>query len=136
MVPLQEPTRGLVEGFEGDYVEDIKCGITSTYIQVRQAGEYRSYLSVSTIQPLDLRSGGVLDRSVIYVCGNQHRGQLGIPAPDTHDTPSQAFLSTATLLDLPGQSVKQIACGYEHLLVLTGEPCTSEGICPSPFDSW
>lgn len=36
----QEPTRGLVEGFQGDYVEDIKLGITSSYIQVRQGGAW------------------------------------------------------------------------------------------------
>lgn len=48
---LQEPTRGLVEGFQGDHIEDIKCGITSTYIQVRQGGE------ASLTQPLVTTQG-------------------------------------------------------------------------------
>ena len=39
MIWQQEPTRGLVEGFSGDFVENIKLGITSSYIQVKQGGK-------------------------------------------------------------------------------------------------
>lgn len=34
----QEPTRGLVEGFKGQAVQDIKLGVTSSYIQIKQGG--------------------------------------------------------------------------------------------------
>lgn len=34
-----EPTRGLVEGFKGDFVESISCGITSSMIKVKQGGK-------------------------------------------------------------------------------------------------
>jgi alpha-tubulin suppressor-like RCC1 family protein len=45
-----------------------------------------------------------------------------VPASDSGNAaPSQSFLSAACKVDLPGQSVKQIACGYEHLLLLTGQ---------------
>jgi hypothetical protein len=49
----KEPTRGLVEGFEGDHIEDIRCGITSTYIQVRQGGKYITHLAFAVFAIID-----------------------------------------------------------------------------------
>lgn len=94
----QEPTRGLVEGFSGDYVQAIRCGITSTYIQMQHG-----------------------DKSTLFVCGNHVRGQLGLPPAKTDgERPTQALTSRATLSALPdGVSVSQIRSGYEHAVALS-----------------
>jgi len=96
----QEPTRGLVEGFSGDFIEGLACGITSTFVQVKQE-----------------------DQSVLYACGNRSRGQLGLPpAARKHgEDSSQMLTSRATLVSPPDVSVAQVAAGFEHVLILSDD---------------
>ncbi|CAD6565465.1 MAG: hypothetical protein CYPHOPRED_005640 [Cyphobasidiales sp. Tagirdzhanova-0007] len=102
----QEPTRGLVEGFGGDYIEELQCGITSSYLRVKQG-----------------------DQSVVYACGNQNRGQLGIPPALTQgDRPLQSFTSRATIVSPPGASVQQLATGFEHALILSDGKLFGTGV--------
>lgn len=71
----------------------------------------------------------VKDSTALYAWGSLQRGRLGQPAfyapsertPDDHE-PELHMLSKATLVDLPPEikGIKQLATGFEHLLLLTG----------------
>lgn len=130
----EEPTRGLMEGFTGDYIEDIACGITSSYIQVRQG-----------------------DVSALYTCGNKYRGvehsrivtanahtsvsrlgQLGLPIlRSSLATPSQDLAARATLVQ-DASGIRGLAVGYESAIIVRGEfdrVCLYLLLTGSPDDS-
>lgn len=48
-------------------------------------------------------------------------GQLGVTSMVLKGSPAQAFVTKATQIDLGSVSVKDISCGFEHALVMTGE---------------
>ncbi|GAA6000427.1 hypothetical protein JCM10207_008007 [Rhodosporidiobolus poonsookiae] len=115
----QEGTRGLVEGFEGEEVLATQCSVQASYLLVRSGPASTS----------------------LYSFGNLARGRLGHPrlcppAPlDAHEQPRQHVLPRATEIRMPeGMGrIRQIAAGFEHLLVLTedgdiyGTGCNTDG---------
>ncbi|GAA6027647.1 hypothetical protein JCM8097_007963 [Rhodosporidiobolus ruineniae] len=115
----QEGTRGLVEGFEGAEVLQVAASVQASYLLVR-TGEASTAL---------------------YAFGNLARGRLGHPslfppsALEPHEEPRQHSLPRAVEVKMPEGAgrIKQIAAGFEHLLVLTedgsiyGTGCNTDG---------
>ncbi|GAA5928361.1 hypothetical protein JCM10213_005716 [Rhodosporidiobolus nylandii] len=126
----QEGTRGLVEGFEGEEVLQVRAGVQASYLLVR-TGE---------------------DSTALYSFGNLSRGRLGHPHLFSRDQleadeePRMHILPRATEMRLPEGAgrITQIEAGFEHLLVLTedgdiyGTGCNTDGqlgLSPSPSPS-
>ncbi|GAA5830750.1 hypothetical protein JCM11251_001062 [Rhodosporidiobolus azoricus] len=122
----QEGTRGLVEGFEGEEILQVAAGVQASYLLVRDGPG----------------PGRAEDSTSLFSFGNLARGRLGQPSlfpPSTpledHEEPRQHSLPTARKVDLPEGmgKIKQIACGFEHLLLLTedgqiyGTGCNTDG---------
>ncbi|GAA6063558.1 hypothetical protein JCM10212_004489, partial [Sporobolomyces blumeae] len=114
----QEPTRGLVEGFEGDAVLDVQAGVESSYLVLLD--------SVTSSSLVRDRKG----KTALFTFGNLSRGRLAHPnlfPPSTplepHEAPSQHSLPRATKVVLPDEldldEIQQVECGFEHVLVLT-----------------
>ncbi|GAA5885643.1 hypothetical protein JCM6882_007509 [Rhodosporidiobolus microsporus] len=116
----QEGTRGLVEGFESEEVLQVAAGVQGSYLLVRTGP----------------------DSTSLFSFGNLARGRLGHPSLfppsqplEPHEEPRQHSLPTAKEVRLPEGvgRIKQIASGFEHLLVLTengeifGTGCNTDG---------
>ncbi|GAA5946510.1 hypothetical protein JCM3765_000272 [Sporobolomyces pararoseus] len=121
----QEGTRGLLEGFKGESILDLKTGNQSSWLLIKQ----------------DEKS------NKLYSIGNLSRGKLGLPQLYSSSTTSEEeeerepvmkVLPRATLVDtveLEEKSGKilQIESGFEHLLILTesgdlyGCGCNTDG---------
>lgn len=101
-----EGTRGLVEGFKGEKLIQTAASCQSSFMLLgRENGE-----------------------SALYVAGNLGRGRLGapeyyIPQEDGLEEPDIHALPAASLVNLPEGvgGIKELAVGFEHLLVLTGK---------------
>ncbi|GAA5849583.1 hypothetical protein JCM8547_000504 [Rhodosporidiobolus lusitaniae] len=116
----QEGTRGLVEGFEGEGVLQVAAGVQGSYLLVSSSP----------------------DSTTLYSFGNLARGRLGHrslfppdPPLEKHEEPRQHVLPRAVAVKLPEEmgKIKQIAAGFEHLLMLTedgeiyGTGCNTDG---------
>jgi len=100
---------------------------------------YARKVSHSIIYPPRHHSGltdwlTLVDRNALYTFGSLARGRLGQPGfyPPTPqndgEEPTVSLLSQATHVPLPPilGNVTQIAVGFEHVLLLTGESSSTQ----------
>ncbi|KAK4051884.1 hypothetical protein OIV83_002589 [Microbotryomycetes sp. JL201] len=113
----QEDTRGLVEGFTGDNILQAAAACQSSYLLLRRQDE----------------------DPALFAFGNLSRGRLAQPGYwppaeiESHEEPRLHMLARATQVPLDPSlgSIKQLATGFDHLLVLTGQVwgagCNTDG---------
>ncbi|KAK4058370.1 hypothetical protein OIO90_000528 [Microbotryomycetes sp. JL221] len=115
----QEDTRGLVEGFRGDNILQAAAACQSSYLLLRRQDQ----------------------NPALFVFGNLSRGRLGQPGywppahVEDHHEPQLHMLARATQVPLDPElgAIKQIAVGFDHLLVLSesgeiwGTGCNTDG---------